>query len=57
MNRPYDSDLSLFWLDYSYGYADWWTSKSWATNLVLTNVLTPGYTFNFLWYRLAAAEY
>jgi PEP-CTERM motif len=45
-NLIYDSDQSLFWLDYSHGYANWLTSMNWANNLILTNILTPGYTVN-----------
>jgi PEP-CTERM motif len=46
-NLIYDSDRSLFWLDYSYVPTTWDTSNNWANTLVLSNVLTPGYTVNF----------
>ena len=40
----YDSGTSLFWLDYTHGGANWANQVSWASNLLLTNVVTPGYT-------------
>jgi len=46
-NLIYDSDQSLFWLDYTQGYDTWQNQVNWANNLILTNVLTPGYIINF----------
>jgi PEP-CTERM motif len=43
-NLIYDSDQSLFWLDYSHGKATWQTQVNWADKLTLTNIVTPGYT-------------
>ncbi len=43
-NLIYDSDQSLFWLDYSHGKAVWQSQKNWADGLSLTNIVTPGYT-------------
>jgi len=43
----YDSDRSLFWLNYSKECVDlygWDEAKNWVDTLVLTNILTPGYT-------------
>jgi hypothetical protein len=43
----YDSDQSLFWLDYSNGTGDYNTQMIWVSELLLTNVVTPGY--NVTW--------
>ena len=43
----YDSGTSLFWLDYTHGVDTWQNQVNWATNLVLTNVLTPGKTIQW----------
>ena len=46
-NLIYDSGTSLFWLDYTHGVDTWQNQVNWATNLVLTNVLTPGKTIQW----------